>query len=77
MTELKLDLNIDKRSKPTLVIECPRCKHELTHHLETLEAGAQLTCEVCGEVIAISEQDLVRAQSLYQMILRDEDGVIG
>ena len=77
MSELQIDLNIDKHNKPTLVVECPTCHHELTHHLETIQANAQLPCGQCGAEVMVSGHDLERAQRLYQQILRGDEGVIG
>lgn len=77
MSELQIDLNIDKHHKATLVIECPICHHELTHHLETLQPDEQLLCSQCGEKITVTVHDLERAQHLYQQILHGDEGVIG
>ena len=76
MSELQIDLNIDKHNRPTLVIECPHCKHELTHHLETLPVDGALSCDQCAEQITVSAHDQERARRLYEKILLADDGLI-
>lgn len=76
MIQLNLDLNIDKHDHPTLVIECPKCKHELTHHLKTLIPDSTIQCNNCQTVIDITASDLRRAKMLYQQILNAEDGLL-
>ncbi|PAS92354.1 MAG: hypothetical protein CGU29_11895 [Candidatus Dactylopiibacterium carminicum] len=71
---LKIDLNIDKHKRPTLVIACPSCQHELTHHLETLLPDSTLNCEKCNSGIGVTRNDLLRAQDLYTRILIDDGG---
>ncbi|WP_028454881.1 hypothetical protein [Chitinilyticum litopenaei] len=70
MPGLNLDLNIDKHHNATLVVECPACKHELTHHLKSLTPDHILPC-TCGEQIGLSGHDLARAQALHQQIIRN------
>lgn len=76
MNTLNIDLNIDKHDTPTLVIECPKCKHELTHHLKSLAPDSVIQCDKCETKIDITNQDLERAETLYGKILKAEDGII-
>mgnify|MGYP002133339748 CR=1 FL=1 len=45
---LHLDLNLDKHLDATLVIECPVCGHEITHHFRSLEPDSVLVCSQCA-----------------------------
>ena len=76
MKTLNIDLNIDKHDTPTLVIECPTCKHELTHHLKSLTPDSIIQCDKCEATIGLTSQDLENAESLYGRILKAEDGLI-
>ncbi|MBE9609796.1 hypothetical protein [Chitinilyticum piscinae] len=64
MSGLNIDVNIDKHLNATLVVECPECGHEITHHLKTLTPDSILPC-TCGTRIGLSDQHLRRAQSLH------------
>lgn len=66
MTGLNLDLNIDKHNNATLIVECPDCGHEVTHHLKTLTTDSMLPCP-CGTQIGLSQQDLNRASAMHQL----------
>ncbi|MBP8812298.1 MAG: hypothetical protein KBE25_01865 [Laribacter sp.] len=68
---LHLDLNLDKHLDTTLVIECPVCGHEITHHFRSLEPDSVLVCSQCQHSVTVSEADLERAEVLYQAMLRD------
>lgn len=77
MSELSFDFNIDKHNKATVVIICPRCKREVTHHLDSLEPDMIITCPICDEKIIITQALIDQAQAKYEEIKRDEDGLIG
>ena len=68
---LHLDLNLDKHLVTTLVIVCPVCGHEITHHFRSLEPDSVLVCSQCQHSVTVSEADLERAEVLYQAMLRD------